>query len=139
MNTLNCLFAQDAFRNAFSSKNWVAFFALTIFIFSVSSGLTSAQTFVNSAAITIADNGPAIPAYPSTINVTGTSGRITKVVVTLNGFTHGLPDDVGVLLVSPTGQKVRLLRRPYPPCATSAICERNSSDPSGHRSARAAS
>ncbi len=109
MNTLNCLFAQDAFRNAFSSKNWVAFFALTIFIFSVSSGLTSAQTFVNSAAITIADNGPAIPAYPSTINVTGTSGRITKVVVTLNGFTHGLPDDVGVLLVSPTGQKVRLL------------------------------
>lgn len=109
MNILNYPFSKNAHRNKFLSKRLIAFAALTIFIFTVSSGRASAQTFVNPAAINIADNGPAIPAYPSTINVTGTSGRITKVVVTLNGFTHGLPDDVGVLLVGPAGQKVRLL------------------------------
>ena len=109
MNTLDCLFSKNAFRNTFSYKRLIAFAALTIFIFTVSSGRASAQTFVNPAPITIFDNGPAIPAYPSTINVTGASGRITKVVVTLNGFTHNFPDDVGVLLVGPGGQKVRLM------------------------------
>ena len=109
MNTFNYPFSKNEHRNKFSSKWLIGFAALTIFILSVSSERASAQTFVNPAAINIADNGPAIPAYPSTINVTGTSGRITKVVVTLNGFTHSLPDDVGVLLVGPAGQKVRLL------------------------------
>ena len=109
MNTLNYAFSKNAHRNKFSSKWLIGFAALTIFILSVSSERASAQTFVNPAAINIADNGPAIPAYPSTLNVTGTSGRITKVVVTLNGFTHDFPDDVGVLLVGPAGQKVRLM------------------------------
>ncbi len=111
MKTLNCLRAKIAVRSAFSFRKPIAFAALAIFTISVLSARTFAQTstFVNPATINIADNGPAVPAYPSTINVSGVSGRITKVVVTLNGFTHSLPDDVGVLLVGPAGQKVRLM------------------------------
>lgn len=84
---------------------------LTLLFLAVSATQMSAQTttFVNSTNINIADNSTATPFYPSNINVTGVGGRITKVVVTLNGFTHSRPDDVGVLLVSPTGQKVRLM------------------------------
>ena len=69
---------------------------------------TFSQTFVNSAAINVADNSTAT-VYPSTINVSGVFGRVTRVVVTLNGFTHSRPDDIGVLLVGPAGQKVVLM------------------------------
>src|SRR5439155_374569 len=41
-----------------------------------------------------------------TINVSGTAGTISQVVVRLDGYTHTYPDDLDVLLVSPTGQKV---------------------------------
>src|SRR5437016_663882 len=73
-------------------------------------GLTTpaaAQTvsFTNASAITIPDSGAGTP-YPSTINVSGTAGTISQVVVKLNGYTHTYPDDLDVLLVSPTAQKV---------------------------------
>lgn len=42
--------------------------------------------------------------YPSTINVP-TSGTITAVTVTLNGFHHTQQADVDILLVGPTGAK----------------------------------
>jgi subtilisin-like proprotein convertase family protein len=68
-------------------------------------------TFSNPAAITFS-NTPPFPApsspYPSTINVTG-QGGITKVTVTLTNITHTFPDDIEVLLVSPTGLKVTLM------------------------------
>jgi subtilisin-like proprotein convertase family protein len=53
---------------------------------------------------------PANP-YPSEINVQGLSGTITDVNVTLNGFSHGFPDDVAVQVVSPgpTGKSVLLM------------------------------
>ena len=47
--------------------------------------------------------------YPSTINVSGSSSTITKVTVTLTGLTHTYPDDVGILLVGPAGQKVLVM------------------------------
>jgi subtilisin-like proprotein convertase family protein len=68
-------------------------------------------TFSNSATITFSNTGTppfASTPYPSTINVTGTSG-ITKVTVTLTGITHTFPDDIEVLLVSPGGQKILLM------------------------------
>src|SRR6266480_1805446 len=72
-------------------------------------GLTPATgqsaSFTNSSAITIPDSGAGTP-YPSTINVSGTAGTISQVVVKLDGYTHTYPDDLDVLLVSPTGQKV---------------------------------
>jgi subtilisin-like proprotein convertase family protein len=64
-----------------------------------------AASFVNSTSITIpatGTSGPASP-YPSTINVSGLTGVVTKVKVTLTGFTHASPDDVDILLVGPTG------------------------------------
>ena len=43
--------------------------------------------------------------YPSNINVSGMTGNITRVAVTLNGLTHVRPGDVDLLLVSPAGGK----------------------------------
>ena len=81
---------------------------ITVCLFFASPKLATAQvTFTNPAPITINDSSvPPTPAnpYPSNITVGGlTTGSITKVTVTLNGFNHRFPDDVDMLLVSPTG------------------------------------
>jgi subtilisin-like proprotein convertase family protein len=47
--------------------------------------------------------------YPSTINVSGLSGTITALTVTLSGINHDRPDDIQVLLVGPTGAKYVLM------------------------------
>jgi subtilisin-like proprotein convertase family protein len=52
--------------------------------------------------------GPGAP-YPSTVLVSGVTGTITKLTVTLIGLTHTYPADVGVLLVGPTGTNVVLM------------------------------
>jgi subtilisin-like proprotein convertase family protein len=65
-------------------------------------------SFSNSTPI-ILSSGAADNAnpYPSTINVSNQPGNIVTtaggVEVTLNGFTHTYPDDVGVVLIGPTG------------------------------------
>ena len=46
---------------------------------------------------------------PSTINVSGLTGTITDVNVTLTNFVHTCQGDIEVLLVAPTGQKVLLI------------------------------
>lgn len=48
-----------------------------------------------------------IPAsnYPSTINVSGVTGNITKLTVTLNGVTQARLSDLDMLLVGPSGAK----------------------------------
>ncbi len=66
------------------------------------------QTFTNAAALSIPDSGNGSP-YPSTINVSGMSGTISKVVVKLKGLSHTYPDDLDILLVGPGGQMVILL------------------------------
>jgi hypothetical protein len=63
--------------------------------------------FCSSAPLTIADNTTATP-YPSAISVTGGPGSITSVIVQLAGFSHPFPDDVGIVLVGPTGLALRL-------------------------------
>ncbi|MBL8196606.1 MAG: hypothetical protein JNM06_22630 [Blastocatellia bacterium] len=67
--------------------------------------VTTTATFMNTAPISIPSVGIATP-YPATVNVSGLAGNTTKVTVGLNMFNHTFPDDVDVLLVSPTGQKV---------------------------------
>ena len=52
--------------------------------------------------------GDAIP-YPSTITVSGLTGRVSKATVTLNGLSHTYPHDVNVLLVSPAGIQTVLM------------------------------
>src|SRR2546421_486249 len=68
-------------------------------------------TFSNPAAITINDFSTA-SLYPSPITVSGLSGTIPvfsgSVKVTLNGFNHTFPDDVGIVLVGPTGAALLL-------------------------------
>lgn len=59
-------------------------------------------TFTNSSPITITDASTA-STYPSVINVSGLSGTITQVKVTINGYSHTFSDDVGFVLVGPTG------------------------------------
>ncbi len=67
--------------------------------------------FTNAAPIAIDDTSPANP-YPSTINVSGVLANISatpgSVRVTLNGFSHTWPNDVGIVLVGPTGAALLL-------------------------------
>ena len=82
-----------------------AFSFIAVLVFSVAA---SAQTFSNTTAITSGDASIGNP-YPSNINVTGVTGTVSKVTVKLNNLSHTYPDDIGVLLVGPTGVKVRLM------------------------------
>ena len=59
-------------------------------------------TFINSTPITINDNAVANP-YPSTIAASGLLGTVTHVKVTINGYSHTFSNDVGIVLVGPTG------------------------------------
>ena len=64
----------------------------------------NASTFANTTSITIRDTNTAVP-YPSTITVSGLTGTISTITVELNGFSHGSPSDIEMLLVSPAGKK----------------------------------
>ncbi|MDS1346713.1 S8 family serine peptidase [Planktothrix agardhii] len=64
--------------------------------------------FTNPNSITIPSSGSASP-YPSTINVSGVSGNITNIQVSLSGLSHTWPDDVDMFLRGPGGQKVMLM------------------------------
>jgi subtilisin-like proprotein convertase family protein len=75
--------------------------------------LAATTTFSNSSPMQIADSffpDPGLAdAYPSQINVQNLSGNTTDVNLKLNGYAHSFPDDVGVLLVGPQGQKALLM------------------------------
>src|SRR5262245_6575848 len=72
-------------------------------------------SFSNSTPIIIPATGGGDPAgapsnpYPSTINVSGLNGTITRVTAQLLDYNHVSPDDVDVLLVGPGGQKILLM------------------------------
>ena len=87
-----------------------AYLMLTIagcFAWNATHSLTAAA-FTNAAGITIPDIGSGSP-YPSTINVSGMAGAVSKVTVKLNQIAHTYPDDIDVLLVGPGGQSVLLM------------------------------
>jgi subtilisin-like proprotein convertase family protein len=71
---------------------------------SASGGVTAS----NETSIFIVNNQPTAP-YPSTINLAGFQGLISKVTVTLHGISHSYVSDLDVLLVGPNGQTVMLL------------------------------
>jgi subtilisin-like proprotein convertase family protein len=62
----------------------------------------------NASGITINDNTIAAP-YPSNIYVSGLTGSVTKLTVSINGFTHGFTGNVDVLLVGPGNRELVLL------------------------------
>jgi uncharacterized repeat protein (TIGR01451 family) len=65
--------------------------------------------FCNTGQITINSAGqanqPATP-YPSNVFVSGLSGTITDVNLTLKGVNHTSPDDIDAMLVGPGGQNL---------------------------------
>jgi subtilisin-like proprotein convertase family protein len=67
-------------------------------------------TFSNGTALIGGDTGKnrATP-YASTISVSGLTGAITDVNVTLTDMSHAFPDDVDILLVGPTGKRIILM------------------------------
>lgn len=70
-----------------------------------------AQTYSNTAPINFASSisdGRAT-LYPSPISVLNAPASIGYVSVTLKNYSHTWADDVNVLLVSPTGQKILLM------------------------------
>src|SRR5438552_4232213 len=84
----------------------------TIFVpFNLGGMALTNRTFSNSAAISIPSSGSSGKAgpYPSVISVSGVSGQVAKVTVTLLGLRHTYPDDIDVLLVGPTGQSLILM------------------------------
>jgi uncharacterized repeat protein (TIGR01451 family) len=70
--------------------------------------LPRTSTFQNGAEIIIPDVGAAVP-YPSTLTVSGVTGLVGRVSVTLSNLNHTYPSDVDILLVGPLGQKVILM------------------------------
>ena len=86
----------------------------TSFTFVLGSTITNVSTFSNPASVTILDTpriggiAPSAP-YPSTINVAGLVGTVTKVTVKIKGLSHTFPGDIDMLLVGPGGQKMLLM------------------------------
>ena len=70
--------------------------------------LPKVVTFANTNVIVIPDSGTASP-YPAVITVSGVTGLVGKVTATLSNFNHTYPNDVSVLLVSPTGTRTLLM------------------------------
>lgn len=78
------------------------------FLFATVQGASALSVnFTNPSPITIPLVGTATP-YPATINVSGLSGPVTDLNVTLTGLTHTFINDVGALLLGPGGQSVVL-------------------------------
>jgi len=63
--------------------------------------------FRNTSAIPIPLVGA--PASPATVNVSGRQGTITDVNVRLTGISHTFPDDLDVILQSPTGRTALIM------------------------------
>jgi len=91
------------------TRHWVvtAFAALTGIAAWVAAPLALVSS--NSAAIVIPTTiGNAAP-YSSDVSVSGMTGTVKSVRVTLHNFTHGAIDDVAVVLVGPGGQALLLM------------------------------
>ncbi len=65
-------------------------------------------SFANTTSISVPGSGAGAP-YPSSIVVSGLTGQLVRVTVTLSDLSHGHSPDLDVLLVGPGGQTVLLL------------------------------
>jgi subtilisin-like proprotein convertase family protein len=85
---------------------------MAVLLLLVSHWVTAQTTFTNSSSISCgsafggATNGSP---YPSNITVSGMTGVISNVTVTLTNVTHTNPDDIDIVVQSPTGVNVILM------------------------------
>jgi hypothetical protein len=77
--------------------------------FAAFAGSAQGATFSNPALIAVPIGGPANP-YPSTINVSGLSGTVSKTRASLFGITGSDTNHLQVILVGPAGQTTMLMR-----------------------------
>ena len=70
--------------------------------------VTNAVTGENPNSIAFSNVGTASP-YPSEIQISDLPGKVTKVSVNVTNFTHTAPDDVDLMLVSPSGRSIVLM------------------------------
>lgn len=82
--------------------------AMAAFLYRMYDASDGAVSTGNAGPITISSAGNATP-YPSTLNVTGASGTIESLTVTLSDFSHTWVSDVDVLLQGPDGKAVVLM------------------------------
>lgn len=84
--------------------------AVALMVSVLSQSATAQSTFANPTRIAILDDLflEASP-YPSNITVSGLSGSVSRVTVTLTNLNFGFPRDVDILLVGPNGQSVILM------------------------------
>ena len=82
--------------------------AVSVNLLAAGHARAATDTFSNPDTIIIPPLGKAQP-YPSTIHVSGMTGTISKVTVTLTNLRHDHLNDVDALLVGPGGQAVMLL------------------------------
>ncbi len=68
-----------------------------------------AQVFANTNYLPMLDAWTPANPYGSPITVSGLSGQISSLTVSLNGLSHSIPRSVDVLLVSPNGAGLVLL------------------------------
>jgi hypothetical protein len=80
----------------------------TSFLLTVNPPGNGTDLFANPSNIVISAFSAATP-YPSTIDVSGEVGTITKLTVTLQGMSDANPRAVNVLLVGPGGEAVVLM------------------------------
>jgi uncharacterized repeat protein (TIGR01451 family) len=83
----------------------------TLLLFTGLAALHGQTTFTNSTTITIPSGGsaPIVPSpYPSNITVSGLSGTVSKVTVTLSNMSVNSPD-LDMMLVAPDGKKLVFL------------------------------
>jgi subtilisin-like proprotein convertase family protein len=86
----------------------------TVYTVTVTNAGTATTTFSTGGSVSIPLNAPVATSgagspYPSTLAVSGIPATATIKSVTLNGFKHSFPDDVDILLRSPTGVNVVLM------------------------------
>lgn len=84
------------------------------------SSTAGAAVFGNTTPITIPASGNASQ-YPSPIVVSGMTGTITDVNVTLSNYSHTDPEDVAVVLVPPNGTNILLMDGPGGTAAVSNV------------------
>lgn len=67
--------------------------------------------FSNPTPIIVADATTVIGTgnpYPSNIDISGLTGTVSKLRVTLRGFSHTFPGDIAIMLVAPNGRNIIL-------------------------------